>query len=141
MLRLTGHFTLTVLVLLTAAKLLAQQATSSSVLAREGVSTTFWGGCADTRLDGVWVAVRAEPAKAPGTASLEMWLVDAASNGGASLRRMHVVPARPFAARAASLWTRRDWLGSARLRNCTYTACRATGWPFSPSPTTAQETS
>ena len=92
MLRLTCCSTLIAFVLLTAAKVAAQQAASSSVLAREGVNITFMGGCADTRLDGVWLAVRAESAKAPRTASLEMWFADASANGGAALRLVHVLP-------------------------------------------------
>ena len=92
MLRLTCHLTLIAFVLLTAAQVAAQQATSSSVLAREGFSLTFMGGCADTRLDGVWLAVQAESAKVPREVSLEMWFADASASGGAALRLVHVLP-------------------------------------------------
>ena len=98
MLRLTCCFILNAFVLLTAAQVAAQQATSSSELAREGFSLTFMGGCVDTRLDGVWLAVQAESAKAPREVSLEMWFADASASGGAVLRLVHV---RPGAVRAA----------------------------------------
>lgn len=93
MLRLICYSTVIPLLLLAAAEVPAQQAISSSVLAREGVSIAFMGGCGDTRLDGVWLAVRAESAEAPPTASLEIWFADASANGGAALRLKHVLPA------------------------------------------------
>ena len=100
----------------------------------EKASTSHsWGGCADTRLDGVWLAVRAESAKAARTDSLEMWFADASAKGSAALRRMHVVPAPAVRGRRLHRSGRDETdLVPLGLRNCAYTACRATGWRFSP---------